>query len=472
MRYSRRVFLTTLSATALCAATPSFGVTRAVSSLIAAANLGGDVSFVVADARTGQVLESSNAGKPMAPASTAKALTSIYALETLGPDFRFLTRLVATGPVVNGVIQGDLILAGGADPTLSTDDLGAMAAELTSTGVRGITGKFLIWAGAIPYAAQIDRDQPEYVGYNPAISGMILNYNRVHFEWKRAGSGWAVGMDARAKRYVPRAYTMTMSVANRDAPLFSYSDRGGKENWTVARSALGRGGSRWLPVRHPETYAADVFQTLARAQGCPLPTPEVVRNMPGGTVLASHVSDKLPVILADMLKYSTNITAEAVGMTASAMLGANARLGRSAGVMSDWLSQRAGVGSAALVDHSGLGGDGRISAMDMVQVLLRLGQQRGLRSLMKPVKLRDETGKFRQSQSLKIDAKTGTLNFVSTLAGYMTAADGRELVFAIFTGDLRRRAQAKKVDKPQGSTAWVRRSKILQSQLLERWGTL
>ncbi|MCP6237338.1 D-alanyl-D-alanine carboxypeptidase, partial [Klebsiella pneumoniae] len=61
------------------------------------------------------------------PASVAKALTALYALETLGEDHRFETRLLATAPVVAGRIDGDLILAGGGDPELSTDRLAELA---------------------------------------------------------------------------------------------------------------------------------------------------------------------------------------------------------------------------------------------------------------------------------------------------------------------------------------------------------
>ena len=67
--------------------------------LIRAAGLGGRVGFVVADARTGLVLESSDGDLPMPPASTAKIVTSLYALDRLGPGHRFGTRLIATGPV-------------------------------------------------------------------------------------------------------------------------------------------------------------------------------------------------------------------------------------------------------------------------------------------------------------------------------------------------------------------------------------
>lgn len=440
--------------------------------LVSAAGLGGDVTYVVADLRTGLVLEERGAAKPMAPASTAKVITSLYALETLGPEFRFVTRLVATGPVVGGIVQGDLVLAGGGDPTLGTDDLADLAADLARAGVRGVSGRFLIWGGAIPYAGEIDREQPVHVGYNPAISGMILNYNRVHFEWRRAGSGYQLGMDARGAKVQPRAYTADASLSNRKAPLFTYEQRGGKEHWTVAAGALGKAGSRWLPVRDPTAYAGDVFQTLARAQGVPLPAPQHVEALPGGTVVASHASAPLNVILRDMMKYSTNLTAEAVGMTTSRYRKVNASRGASGAAMAEWLKARVGGGTLKFADHSGLGADTRISAMDMVRALRLLGPQAGLRGLMKGFDLRDGTGRKLQKQPFEIDAKTGTLNFVSTLAGYMTAPDGTELVFAIFTGDLGRRARAARQEQPEGSVGWVKRSKILQSQLLMRWAAL
>lgn len=440
--------------------------------LVRAANLGGDVTFVVADAKTGLVLEARGADKAMAPASTAKTITSLYALESLGRDYRFATRLIATGPVAGGKVQGDLVLAGGGDPTLDTDGLADLASALVAKGIKGVTGKFLVWGGALGYAERIADDQPVHVGYNPAISGLILNYNRVNFEWRRAQGGYSLGMDARGAKNQPKVYSVDMALANRKAPLFAYKQAGGKEHWTVAQGALGKAGSRWLPVRLPVAYAGDVFQTLARARGLALPAPQEVRALPTGTVLASRGSDALPTILRDMMKYSTNITAEAVGMMASAARGAQAARGASGAAMSAWLSGKLGGTKARFVDHSGLGADDRISALEMVRAVSLLGPKAGLRGLMKPFNLRDEAGRTVKDSALKVDAKTGTLNFVSTLTGYMTAPDGTELVFAIFTGDLARRARSKDSEEPEGSGAWVKRSKILQSQLLERWAGL
>lgn len=240
----------------------------------------------------------------------------------------------------------------------------------------------------------------------------------------------------------------------------------------MAAAALGKAGSRWLPVRDPAAYAGDVFQTLARARGVPLPAPQTLGQPPEGIEIARHQSAPLSTILRDMMRFSTNVTAEAVGMTASLARRAQAARGASGAAMAGWLRARAGTGPVRFADHSGLGAETRISAMDMVRALRLLGPQAGLRGLMKGFELRDDSGRKLQSQPYDIDAKTGTLNFVSTLAGYMTAPDGTELVFAIFTGDLERRARAAQQEEPAGSAAWVRRSKILQSQLLTRWAVL
>ena len=448
------------------------GAVAAAADLIRAAQLGGEVAYVVADAATGQVLEARKPDLAMPPASTAKVITSLYALDHLGAGYRFATRLIATGPVAGGIVQGDLVLAGGGDPTLNTDDLGDMAAALARVGVRGVSGQFLVWAGALPYIDAIDETQPVWLGYNPAVSGLNLNFNRVNFVWKRTSKGYEVGMDARAERFAPKVYSAKVAIAERDLPVYSY--RGGKvEQWTVSRAALGRGGSRWLPVRRPELYAGDVFQTMARAQGVPLPAPKPVDQLPGGTVLVSHASADLRTVLRDMMKYSNNMTAEAVGMAASMRAGVGDHV-RSGRAMSDWAAAACGAAHLRLVDHSGLAGASRVAAADMVRMLTRLGPQAGLRGLMKPVPLRDANGKKIAGSPIRVQAKTGTLNFISTLAGYVSAPGGREMAFAIFTGDVARRDAVpdSQKERPAGVGAWVKRSKWLQQQLIERWSAV
>ncbi len=442
------------------------GTGAAAQRLIAAAKLGGLVGYVVADVASGAVLEAGNADLPMPPASVAKTLTTLFALEKLGHAHRFQTRVMRVGALVGGRVEGDLVLAGGGDPTLDTDQLGDLAAALAARGVREVTGRFLAYAGALPTLARIAADQPDQVGYNPGVSGLILNFNRVYFEWKRAGGDWAVSMDARGTRFVPQVAMAKMAVVAREVPLFTLAAAQGVDAWTVAASALTADGSRWLPVRHPAEYAAEVFATLCAAHGMRLPPATIVQALPpGAEVIAAHQSATLGQILRGMLKFSTNITAEAVGLAASEA----GSLPGSGAVMSDWAKRRFGI-TARFYDHSGLGAATRISAADMLRVLLA-ARHGVLPGLLKETGLVDAAGKVVKASPVRVQAKTGTLNFASALAGYVVRPGGRGLAFAIFAADVPRRAALalENREEPPGGQAWVKRARRLQGQLLRHW---
>lgn len=97
-------------------------------------------------------------------------------------------------------------------------------------------------------------------------------------------------------------------------PLFAYDDSGKLESWTVARARWRvRAAAGKLPVRRPELYAGDVFQTLCRRAQLALPAPEVIEIMPDGTEIARHESPPLREIVTGMMEYSTNLTAEVLG---------------------------------------------------------------------------------------------------------------------------------------------------------------
>jgi D-alanyl-D-alanine carboxypeptidase/D-alanyl-D-alanine-endopeptidase (penicillin-binding protein 4) len=434
--------------------------------LIEAAKLGGTVAFVVADAGTGAVLDARAPDQVLPPASVAKAVTALYALDRLGAGYRFATRVLATGPVQGGIVQGDIVLGGGGDPTLQTDQLGDLVARLAKAGVKGATGRFLYWDGALPDLREISQDQPVHVGYNAALSGLNLNFNRAYFEWKRVNGDWQTSVDARGERFLPSVGMVRVAVAAREAPLFTY-DAGAVEEWTVASGALGKGGSRWLPVRDPGRYVAEVFRTLCRAQGIRLEVGERVGSLPAGDEIGRVESEPLPEVLRDMLRFSTNLTAECVGLTASGVR----ELEGSAKAMSDWVQAAFGV-TMDLHDHSGLGGDSRVTAAGMVRVLAQAEREgRGLKAILRDVGMKDDAGKVIEGHKVRVRAKSGTLNFVSGLAGHVVPPAGRELVFAIFTGDPARRDAVPVAlrEEPEGASAWTKRARRLQGQLVSRW---
>lgn len=450
------------------AATPK----TSLAEILRDSGLSGQSSIVVAEAGSGKVLEAHNGDKPLPPASVTKAVTALYALHNLGRDFRYTTRLVTNGSIRGDTLKGDLILAGGGDPHLDTDGLAKLAKALRARGLRKITGRFRVWGGALPYQRVIDASQPDHVGYNPSISGLNLNFNRVYSEWKRAGTGYSTTLDARSERIRPQVRGIRMAVVDRKAPTYTYKKDGNIEHWTVMRGALGKGGGRWLPVREVDAYVGEVFREIANQQGIRLPKARVATSAPRGAVLAQEVSSPIAAQVRAMLKFSTNLTAEVIGLTTTRQRGSSAKtLAASAREMTSWARTSFGVQGAKFADHSGLGDGSRIAGSEMVRILTRSGWNGPLRAVLKDIKLVNSKGKPAPIAGVAVKAKTGTLNFASALAGYIECPNGRRLAFAIFSADMKRRAAISRAqrERPEGGRAWRRRAKALEQKLLRYW---
>jgi D-alanyl-D-alanine carboxypeptidase/D-alanyl-D-alanine-endopeptidase (penicillin-binding protein 4) len=126
------------------------------------------------------------------------------------------------------------------------------------------------------------------------------------------------------------------------------------------------------------------------------------------------------------------------------------------------------MGSSSFVDHSGLGPGSRVTAADLCAAYRRLGTAGTLRRALKEIPLRDADGR---TLPVLVQAKTGTLNFVSALAGYVQPFDGDPMIFAILTADLGQRALVPpgEEDAPPGAAWWANRSRGMQRELLKLW---
>lgn len=436
------------------------------SGIVAQAKLPGETSFTLLNIDTGEIEGSHAPELRLPPASVVKAVTAVFALEKLGSDFRFATHLGFNGQMRNGVLDGDLILIGGGDPTLDTDGLARLAQRAKDAGLREVRGALLYWSGALPRVDRIDPTQPEHLGYNPTITGLNLNFNRVHFEWNAAQNDVAVTMQARSQRYRPAVQVARMSIATRNAPVYTYEEGAGFDQWTVARSALGAEGSRWLPVRFPAKYAAEVLETFLSAQGIRVARRNETENPGAWNELARVESEPLSVLCRDMLKFSTNLTAECLGLRASR----SGTLRDSGDAMATWAKATLGLRHIACWDHSGLGDQSRISSIDLARFFASPTVETRIRPLLSEHSATYTTTAGGSEKGPQIYAKTGTLNFVSGLGGYVEAADGARFAFGVLNAHLERRSQLTRaqMERPDGGRSWVRRARNLQSQLITR----
>jgi D-alanyl-D-alanine carboxypeptidase/D-alanyl-D-alanine-endopeptidase (penicillin-binding protein 4) len=228
-----------------------------------------------------------------------------------------------------------------------------------------------------------------------------------------------------------------------------------------------------LPVRQVADYVAEVFANLCAAQGIALPKPKMIAALPAGAApLLTWPSAHVNGILREMLKWSTNITAETMGLASSGA----PNLRASAAAMQKWAHEALGL-SAQFVDHSGLGAASRVTPEGMMRAIMA-GEKRasgaGLRAILKEVGVQGEDGKVVKGGGTRIHAKSGTLNFVSGLVGFIEPPSGRDLAFAIFSADPARRAAVPVAEReqPPGDHGWVSRARGMQRGLLSRWAAM
>ena len=139
----------------------------------------GEVGVSGINLERGKIIYERNQNKSFAPASALKVFTAIYAMETLGPSFRYSTHVLADGSIKNSQVMENLYLVASADPMLDTDHLFALAKEVKAAGVRSVSGDLFYTGQKFLRISQIDPLQHLQAGYNPSVSGLHLNFNRI-----------------------------------------------------------------------------------------------------------------------------------------------------------------------------------------------------------------------------------------------------------------------------------------------------
>ncbi|MBB5155797.1 D-alanyl-D-alanine carboxypeptidase/D-alanyl-D-alanine endopeptidase [Saccharopolyspora phatthalungensis] len=417
---------------------------------------GSHAGVVVRDPATDQVLYSRQAADRAIPASNAKLFTSAAALEALGPDYRFRTDVVAGARQQGSALLGDLYLRGTGDPTMLAADYDRFAEQVAASGIREVRGRLLAdatWFDDVPLGTGWAWDDEPYYFAAP-VSALTVAPN-TDFDAGTAIVRVTPTAEGRPAAAQLEPATGVVQIDNRTTT----SAAGGQPDVTVRRD---HGGSRvvvsgtvpvgsqpfedFATVPDPAEYAADVFARALAAHGVTIQGTGKGAAPAGARALASRQSMPLRELLVPFLKLSNNGHAEALVKAMGREVRGDGSWPAGLEVLSAKLSGL-GVDPKVLrmVDGSGMSTMDNVTP-EQLAVLLDNARQRpwfrswydslpvaGAADRMVGGTLRNRMAGTQAANN--VHAKTGSMTGVASLSGYVTAADGRQLVFSVVFND-------------------------------------
>jgi len=441
--------------------------------------------IAVLDADSGALLYGKNADALFVPGSTTKLVSVGAAIGLLGPDYRFHTRVYRTGPVVDGTLDGDLVLVASGDPNLSnrarpdgtyafvdTDHsyggapvegdpaapLRDLAVQVAARGIKRVTGRVVV-------DASLFREGDREGGTGVAISPIILNDNLIDVTGTpgvSAGDPVRVTMSPLTS-YLRIKSNVKTAPAGEGAQVHITADvENGDGSHTITaegRVPLGKPVQSRYAVPRPSRFAEFVFAELLQAQGI-VAAPRVkedraeplsakVSQQPD-MMVAEHVS--LPFVEAArvILKVSQNLHASSLPYLLGAVL-KHGDLQAGFDAMKEWLTA-GGLDVDAMAQSDGAGAAALYTPLFMARYVAWIGRQPFAAGFERALPILGRDGTLAAIQPASpaaghVFAKTGTytasdlLNRRSIvtgkgLAGYTRRADGRRLAIAIYVNQV------------------------------------
>ncbi len=418
------------------------------------------------------------------PGSTTKLVTIGTAFAALGADYRFHTRVYRTGPVRDGVVQGDLVLVASGDPDLTRwehpagsayafvdqdhsyggaplpaeplEALRELAQQVASRGIHALTGQVIV-------DASLFREGTRELGTRVVISPLNINDNVIDIvvtPGARSGDAAVVAMSPRTSYLTVQANVFTVD-SGATAGLRSVEDSTDLDHrMLVITGTVPRGAAlnaRWtvpVPSRFGEIALAEAL-TAAGVRAIPRlgarrMAAEPTRALADSMLVAEHVSLPFSAAARVILKVSQNLHASSMPMVLGAQPAARAAGKSGFDVAREWL-QGAGLNLDGAVQGDGAGGDAYFSPAFMTRYLELVSTQPWAEAFHDALPILGTDGTLATIQTNapaagKVHAKTGTFSSYDPLnkrpivhgkglAGYFTSKSGRRIAFAIYVNN-------------------------------------
>ncbi|EUD06547.1 TPA: serine-type D-Ala-D-Ala carboxypeptidase [Providencia alcalifaciens] len=392
-----------------------------------------------------------NAQQMALPASTQKVVTALAALLQLGPDYRFVTNFETNGKLNNNTLSGDLVIRFSGDPTLTRQQIRNMVNALKQIGIHKVDGDLIVdisaFASHDKAPGWVWNDMTQCFSAPPAAA--IIDRNCFSVSLYPSDKAGEMAYIKTASFYPVNMFSEVKTLA-KGSPEARYCELdvvpGELNRYTLTGCLTQR--SEPLPlafaVQNGASYSGAIVKNELQVAGIELSGVVKKRTQPTpqSQVLVKTESKPLHDLLKIMLKKSDNMIADTVFRT----------IGRDYyGVPGTWrsgsdavrqvLKQKAGIdlGNTVMVDGSGLSRHNLITPATMMQVLQFIAKNDQQLDYISMLPLAGHDGTLRYRGGLdeagvngKVSAKTGALQGVYNLAGFITTASGEKVAFVQF----------------------------------------
>jgi D-alanyl-D-alanine carboxypeptidase/D-alanyl-D-alanine-endopeptidase (penicillin-binding protein 4) len=407
------------------------------------------VSFVVTsvDSKVPARL-SHRADAPMNPASVMKLLTTYAALDLLGPAYVWRTPVWLDGPVVDGTLQGNLVIQGQGDPKLVLERLWLLLRRVQGLGVQRIAGHIVLDRHAFEVASgdPADFDGEPLRPYNARPDALLLNYKALvlTFTPDPQGTSALVQLDPPMSGLQWPTQLPLSTVACNDYRTSLKADFSDPNVIHLAGSYPSTCGEKVWPVAYsdPASYNARVLAGLWQSMGGQLAGRVVEGAAPLTPPTFEVTSPTLAEVIRDINKFSNNVMAQQLFLTLglpdmgaslpnrAPLIGtATAESARNA--LKQWWQRRIHPQEVPTIDNgSGLSRQTRISAWQLSQLLQLAWASPLMPELLAslPVVGLDGTLKHSRASAASAHLKTGSLRDVTALGGVVHANSGKRYV--------------------------------------------
>lgn len=391
-----------------------------------------------------QPLLAVNETLPLNPASTMKTLTTLAGLELLGPTYQWHTPVYALGQISDGTLHGDLLIKGNGDPFLVEEHLRTLLKNLQLRGVQRITGDLVLDTSAFDASVSEDAliDNDARRAYNVLPHAMMVNFQTVSFYFMPHSNGRDVivrpdpalpNLSIRnqlrqqqgACTGFQRGIRFDINAAG-DEVTFSGNFPSRCEQYTLTRSVL-----------DAPSYAFGLFTQLWRELGGEFTGQLRIEQLPDNTAtpLLVHASPPLADVIKSINKFSNNMmTRHLLLQIGVEKYGAPATVANGITAVRDYLDSL-GIDHSALVmaNGSGLSREERVTSALMAAVLERGWQIPTMPEFLASLPLSGLDGTLRDrlqgdGPRGSMHVKTGSLDNVAGVAGYVHARSGKHYV--------------------------------------------